>query len=160
MENTQRTVDEFTELVERQGLHAALAYLNRRTRHRYTALYRFDPPMLRNVCLYDRENPALNIVGDSPILDTYCSIVEERVQTFLTSDSFEDERLELHPARAWIRAYCGAPVVDRNGACVGSLCHFDLRPRLVPDTEIPLLERIAGLLVEACCRNARGAQRA
>lgn len=160
MENTQSVVCEFTELLEHEGLHSALAFLNRRTRHRYTVLYRFEPPMLRSVCQYDRENPALHVGSDSPMHETYCSIVGDSETTFSTPDALGDERLDTHPARASIQAYCGAPVVNRNGVCVGSLCHFDLRPRLIPETEIPVLERIAGLLGESCTLAAQeGAHR-
>jgi GAF domain-containing protein len=150
VENTQSIVAEFRQLFDEKGLHPALAYLNARTRHRYTGLYRFDPPMLRNVGLYDRENPALHTGGDSPMQETYCSIVGDRGAVFFTPDALGDARLATHLARATVQAYCGAPVVDGRGTCVGTLCHFDVRPRLVPETEIPVMERIGKLLAAAC----------
>jgi GAF domain-containing protein len=164
VESTQSVVGEFTVLLEHEGLHSALAFLNRRTRHRYTGLYRFEPPMLRSVCLFDRENPSLHIGGDSPMQETYCSIVGQLEGSFSTSDAPGDERLATHPARVSVQAYCGSPIVNDAGTCVGSLCHFDVRPRLVPANEIPVLEVIARLLAEACVTGpktgARGTQRA
>lgn len=157
MENTQSVVAEFETIYDRHGLHDALAFLNARTRHRYTGVYRFDPPMLRNVCLYDRENPLLRMGGDSPMNETYCSIVGERAAPFTTPDSLGDASLEAHPARANVQAYCGAPVEDGGGRCVGTLCHFDVRPRLVPETEIPIMERVAQLLTGAIRGNAQPA---
>ena len=68
----------------------------------------------------------------------------------LHSDALGDARLVTHLARATVQAYCGAPVVDGRGTCVGTLCHFDVRPRLVPETEIPVMERIGKLLAAAC----------
>jgi GAF domain-containing protein len=146
VENTQLVVTEFVTIFDGRGLHEALGFLNARTRHRYTGLYRFDPPMLRNLCLYDRENPRLHVGGDSPMNETYCSIVGERATPFTTADALGDESLATHPARADVQAYCGAPVTDGGGHCLGTLCHFDLRPRLVPETEIPIMERVALLL--------------
>lgn len=159
MENTQSVVGEFATIFDRSGLHAALAFLNARTRHRYTAVYRFEPPMLRNVCLYDRENPSLHVGGDSLMHETYCSIVGDRAISFSTADSLADPQLTGHPSRGSVQAYCGAPVVDEHGTCIGTLCHFDPRPRLVPETEILVMERVGALLADTCAHAASGPRR-
>jgi GAF domain-containing protein len=159
VENTQSVVAEFGTILDTKGLHAALGFLNARTRHRFTALYRFELPMLRSVCLYDRENPAVRIAGDSLMQETYCSFVWDRAGHFATADALGDERLISHPNRYSVQAYCGAPVVDDAGICVGTLCHFDGRPRLVPETEIPVMERIGRLLVAACAASRPADQR-
>jgi hypothetical protein len=139
-------VQEFASVLNGSGLHAALAFLNGRTRHRYTGVYRFDPPLLRNVCLFDRENPPLALGGDVPMAETYCSLVGERAALFGTPNAARDERLVGHPARDVVRAYCGVPLRGGDGRCIGTLCHYDLRPRLTPDREIPLMERAAALI--------------
>jgi GAF domain-containing protein len=138
--------------LERDGVRGALRYLNQRTRHRYTGIYRFDPPMLRSIVLYDRENPALQVGSDTRIEQSYCSLVrdDERPVTIADADADADPRLLVHPARARYQAYCGTPVRDGDGRCVGSLCHFDSRPRLVPECELPLLARAAELLGPYC----------
>ena len=46
------------------GIIGALRFLNARTRYRYTGLYHAEPPFLRNVQLFDRENPTLNVSGE------------------------------------------------------------------------------------------------
>ena len=148
-EKTAVAVDaerEFASVLNGAGLHAALAFLNARTRHRYTGVYRFDPPLLRNVCLFDRENPPLTLGGDVPMAETYCSLVGERGAPFDTPDAAADDRLVRHAARATVRAYCGVPLRGADGRCIGALCHHDLRPRLTPDREIPLMERAAALI--------------
>ena len=152
MENTQSVVAEFRSIFDRKGLHAALAYLNARTRHRFTGVYRFEPPMLRSVCLYDRENPALHVGSDAKMSETYCSIVGAETEWFATANADADTRVNEHPARVNFQAYCGAPVVDGGGACVGTLCHFDQRPRLIPETEIPVMEQIGRLLAAMMAR--------
>lgn len=147
----------FELLLEREGMHGALAFLNARTRHRFTGVYRFDPPMLRNVCLFDRENPTLRLGGDSPMRETYCSLVGEVNAPFLTNDAAADARLAEHPARASVIAYCGVPLRGEGGLCFGTLCHFDLRPRLAPLGELPLLERVAPIVARASAHAVQAA---
>lgn len=133
-------------LLETSGLHAVLEYLNGRTRHRYTGVYAFDPPTLRSLCLYDRENPGVVRGGDTPMAETYCSIVGADGVPYATADAGREPRLASHPARANVIAYCGVPLRDSSGRCFGTLCHFDLRPRLVPTEEIPILYHVAGMV--------------
>lgn len=133
-------------LLESSGLHAVLADLNTRTRHRYTGVYAFDPPTLRSLCLFDRENPGIIRGGDTPMVESYCSIVGGDAAPYATADASRELRLNGHPARASVLAYCGVPLRDDAGTCFGTLCHFDVRPRLVPADEIPVLEQVALLI--------------
>ena len=144
-------------LLEAQGLHAALGFLNARTRHRFTGAYRFDPPLLRSCCLFDRENPTLRLGGDTPMRETYCSLVGHAAAPFWTNDAEWDARLAEHPARGSVLAYCGVPLRTDDGACFGTLCHFDLRPRLAPLGELPLLEHVAPLVARVVTRAGRAA---
>jgi len=119
-------------------VHTALAYLNARTRFRFTGIYRVDPPMLRNVHLFDRENPALNVSGKAcPLDDTYCSITAGTDSPFTTSEAGVDPRLVLHAARDSVISYAGVPI--------RTLCHFDVRPRLIPAAEVPVLESVVAV---------------
>jgi GAF domain-containing protein len=141
--------------LRREGLPGALRFLNGRTRHRFTALYRFDPPWLRNVCTVDRENPELRLVADCRIRESYCSFVFEQGKQLVVEDAQSDARVAGHPKREALLAYCGVPVLDADGACVGTLCHFDPRPRLTPPSEVALLERAARLVASWVPRAAR-----
>lgn len=125
------------------GLAPALAYLNSRTRHRFTGVYLFDPPLLRNLALFDRENPLLRTGCDVPMNETYCSIVGDRGAPFATENAPDEEELVQHPARLSVLSYCGVPLVGEDGRCIGTLCHFDDRPRLIPYGELPLLRQAA-----------------
>lgn len=127
-------------------IHTALAYLNARTRFRFTGIYRVDPPMLRNVHLFDRENPALNVSGKAcPLEDTYCSITARTDTPFTTSEAGVDPRLVLHAARDSVISYAGVPIRMADGRVWGTLCHFDVRPRLIPPAEVPVLESVVSL---------------
>jgi GAF domain-containing protein len=98
------------------------------------------------VALFDRENPAQQVGADSPMSETYCSIVGETERPFATDDAAADARLAGHPALETVVSYCGALVRDARGAAVGTLCHFDVVPRPVPAAEVPVMEAVAALL--------------
>lgn len=130
-----------------RGAHAVLATLNARTRFRFTGLYRVEQPMLRNVALFDRENPMLRAAGQcSALTDTYCNIVAANALALAVADAATDGRLIGHPARGSVLSYVGVPVRDRAGRVAGTLCHWDTRPRLAPAGELVVLERVAALL--------------
>ena len=143
---TRRSVRLFQEVFREQGLHAALGFLNARTRHRYTGAYRFEPPMLRSVALFDREQPRLNAAVVRPLQDTYCALVASTGRPFTTENSLDDLELRGHPARNEIVAYHAEPLFDSESRCFGSLCHWDVRPRLVSPDEVQVLREIAPLI--------------
>jgi GAF domain-containing protein len=147
----------FERRLRSDGLAAALAMLNQRTRFRFTGLYRVVPPKLHNVALYDRENPTLSIAGAVTALDeTYCSIVQELGRAFRVSDAPGEARLRAHPARESVQSYAGVPVRLPGGRVLGTLCHFDGRPRIMPASEVAVLLEVAPLLV-SCLEPSAGA---
>ena len=142
---TRRVVREVRARLSGDGVLAALAWLNARTRFRFTGLYRAEPPLLRNLYLVDRENPALNVSGEiCPLDETYCAITCASDAEFTTSDARRDGRLVEHPARRSVISYAGVPVRLGAGA-QGTLCHYDLRPRLLPPTELVHLDAVASV---------------
>jgi len=145
--------------LRQHGMYAALELLNLRTRYRYTGVYQFAPPLLRNVCLFDRENPRVRTMDDLVLHDSYCGIVARSGESFAVKNSLTDERLTTHPARATIIAYHGFPLRDATDRCFGSLCHWDVRPRLLPSGEAQLLHDVAPMIAHAVLfprRRARG----
>jgi len=138
---------ECTAIIAAHGVQPALEFLNGRTRFRFTGIYRVDPPHLCNVVLFDRENPHMNLSGEVTRLeDTYCSLVYAS-GPFETRDSLSDQRLERHASRSSIISYAGVPLRLLNGHLWGTLCHFDVRPRLLPQGERSVLESVAAALV-------------
>lgn len=126
------------------GVPCALEFLNARTRFRYTGLYRLVPPRLHNVALFDRENPAVAMAGVvCEMRETYCALTSAGNVPFQVTDAPNDARLVEHPARLAVQSYGGVPVRDVDGRVLGTLCHFDGRPRLLPAGELELLERVA-----------------
>ena len=132
------------DMLSSSDLTEVLRFLNQRARFRFTGVYRTDPPLLRNVCLFDRENPELLLGGDStPLERTYCGIVSSTRSPFYVEDAISDARLTTHAARESVVSYAGVPVRNAAGQVVGTLCHFDVRPRMLPEHEINVLEGVA-----------------
>ena len=141
---TSRIAAEVGLLLAGGDVHAALGVLNARTRFRFTGVYAVEAPHLRNVELFDRENPALNVSGAICRLDvTYCSITAATPAPFSTDDAGRDSRLVAHAARDSVVSYAGVPVRLADGRVRGTLCHFDHRPRLVPPGELVVLDAVA-----------------
>ncbi len=130
-------------MVERDGIRGALAFLNGRVPHRFTGLYRFDPPQLRNVLIYDELNPTLLLAEDARMEETYCSVVGRTEEPFWTDDAMADPRLEDHPARGSVRAYTGVLLEDAESEAFGTLCHFDVVPRPAPREDVGLMQAVA-----------------
>ena len=143
-----------TSLLAGADIDGALRYLNGRTRFRFTGLFRVDPPVLRNVRLVDRENPTLNVSGTVSSVDIgYCGVACASRAPFVTADSREDPRLESHPARASMISYAGVPIRMPGGITWGTLCHFDVRPRLIRPAEVTILEAATPRMAEWIARN-------
>lgn len=145
-------VEAAEEILETEGVRAALRFLNSRAPHRFTGVYRPEPPVLRSVLLFDRENPGLLAGTDAPLRETYCSVVAGTGAPFATADSDEDERVSGHPAGDTVRAYSGVPLRDASGATLGTLCHFDVVPRPIPEDELALMQELAPKILEALRR--------
>ena len=138
-----------TRILRDGGIRKALQYLNARTRYRFTGIYHVEAPLLRNVHLFDRENPTLDCSGAVTRLDeTYCSITSATSAPFSTPDASRDARLRDHAARESVLCYAGVPIRMPSGSTWGTLCHFDLRPRLMARGEIAVLEAVMPVVAE------------
>ncbi len=142
-------VSMFSRILQMQGVHGALRFLNSRASHRFTGIYRFDAPTLRNVSLLDADEPTLKKGDDAPLDATYCSIVGIFERPFTTEDASLDPRLVGHVARDSVQSYCGVLLRSASGAPFGTLCHFDLVPRDVPVDDVALMEAVAPMLMAA-----------
>ncbi|GAA4362393.1 hypothetical protein GCM10023185_30290 [Hymenobacter saemangeumensis] len=138
-------IGEFTEILQQQGVHAALKYLNGRTPHRYTGIFRFDGDMLRNEALYDRYQPDLEQGADAPMANTYCSLVGRQQAPLEIHDASTDQRVK-GLIDTPVVSYCGVLIRDSHGRAYGTLCHYDLQRCQERTTDLPLLEAAAKLL--------------
>lgn len=142
-----RTLEALQAALKEGGPDAALAYLNRGVAHRYTAAYRFDGELLRNVLLCDKlDKVRPDFLLAVPFKHSFCQFVL-RDQAFRTEDSRNDRRLDGNPYQGVVISYHSVPLTaEPGGELWGTLSHFDMRSHPLPEDEFRLLEEAARLL--------------
>jgi len=121
-----------------QDTDAALAFLNAGVPHRYSAVYRIDGGILKNVFLHDKAGELRpDFLAEVPFEVSFCQFVI-REGHFQTRDSGADPRLDGHPYQGVMVSYHGVPILC-DGAIWGTLCHFDVVPHILTDDEFQLL---------------------
>lgn len=144
----RREINDFTQILRQQGVHAALKYLNGRTPHQYTGIFRFDGAILRNEALYDRYQPALQKGADAPMEATYCSLVGQTQKPLEITDAAFDARVK-GKVETPVVSYCGVLIRDVQGQPFGTLCHYDMRRCEERTSDLPLLQAAADMLYRA-----------
>ena len=129
------------------GVRSALVRLNGYSAHRFTALFRFDGPTLHNLHLVDHLDAGVERCPDMPVEESYCVFVRELAARFMTEDADTDGRVSGHPKQELIKSYCGLPLQTSTGELFGTICHFDYAALPFAESEILVLEDIAGHLV-------------
>jgi GAF domain-containing protein len=141
-----RNLEMFSAILQAEGPAAALTYLNEGVPHRYSAVYRFAGPMLRNVLLHDKAGEMRpEYLAAVPFDKSFCQFVL-RDSSFRTDDSATDPRLEGHPYQGVVVSYHSVPLVSDAGELWGTLSHFDMAPLPLSDDEFELLQGAARLL--------------
>lgn len=129
-------------ILREQGVHAVLKVLNSRTPHRFTAIYRYDPPTLRNVLLVDAFDPELRTGGDVAMADAYCVMVGRERRSIVFDDAACDPRFAQLP-NSPVVCYCGVLLSTSDGVPFGTLCHYDVARCDVNTNDVTVLEAIA-----------------
>lgn len=143
----QREIDEFGAILSQQGITAALKYLNNRTPHRYTGIFRFDGDTLRNEALFDRFDPNVAKGDDVPMRVTYCSLVGKQQVPLEINDATADERVR-GLIDTPVVSYCGVLIRDAAGQPYGTLCHYDMQRCQERTSDLLLLEAASALLYQ------------
>ena len=145
----RQVVARFREVLVSHGLLEAMRYANAQSVHRFTALYYFDGPILRNLLLVDGQDPSVRRCPDLPVLESYCVYVREAVARFQVEAAPGDARVEGHPKQHVVQSYCGIPILAADGTLWGTICHFDYAPRHFDDDEVAVLEAVAPMVMRA-----------
>ena len=90
-------------------------------------------------------------IGETPRDMSFCAHALLEPSVMIVPDALLDPRFADNPIVVndpRIRFYAGCPLVLRNGACVGTLCLIDTRPRQLDAAGIRLLKDLAGLVLE------------
>ncbi|MCU1286837.1 MAG: luxQ 8 [Acidobacteriales bacterium] len=152
-------VCDFALALEEQGLFEALQLLNQGSIYRFTGVYQFEKPdWVRSVVLFDRKNPDLRIGADVPWKDSYCMMTANDGKSCEIADSLTDPRLKKHTAREVVRAYCAVLLRYSDGRSLGTLCHFDLKPQLVPPGTFESLDAVRPALEQFLCAGVNCSQ--
>ncbi len=90
-------------------------------------------------------------ITETPRDMSFCAhaIVERSIMVIpdaLLDPRFADNPIVVNDPR--VRFYAGCPLVLHSGACVGTLCLIDTRPRQLDEAGIRLLKDLAGLVLE------------
>lgn len=125
-------VRDFHTVLDLQGLHEALGFLNRRSGHRFTAVHRFDRDMVRGVHLFDRTDPKKQRGKDWPLDETLDAVVKAERRPLVSADTRSDVRLAERTIGGDVRSYCGVLLRNLDGTPFGTVCHYDVVP--VPST--------------------------
>lgn len=132
---------EFQHELNMYGLINALRYLNKRTPHRYTGLYKFNGDILTNIAKYDKYTDGMLHDDDVPVSTTYCSIVRTD-QSLEITDSSTDRQVK-NKIDTPVISYFGVLINDAKGIPFGTLCHYDLKRCEERINDFPLLKAAA-----------------
>jgi CheY-like chemotaxis protein len=139
-------VRDFHTVLDLQGLHEALGFLNRRTGHRFTAVRRFDRDVVRGVHLFDRTDPKKQRGKDTPLDESLDAVVKAERRPLVVADTRAEPRLADHTIAGGVRSYCGVLLRNLDGTPYGTVCHFDLVPVPVTSESLNFLLLAAPLL--------------
>jgi hypothetical protein len=120
-------VVEFRRTLKADGLWAGMRYLNKLSPYRYSAVFRFEGAMLRNVCLVDREQPDVRECPEMPVTESYCVYVQDAGAEFAVEHARMDCRVLGHPKAGCFQSYYGVPLIADDSRLIGTICHFDER---------------------------------
>jgi GAF domain-containing protein len=86
----------------------------------------------------------------TPIDMSVCQYIIANGQPIILEDAKVDPVFKNHPAvrSGAVAAYLGAPLIDPDGNAIGTLCVFDIKPRLWSTDHVQNLTDIAELLME------------
>ena len=144
--HTTRSFAALSSTLATQGAQAAIQYLNAGVAHRFTAVYRLDGGMLRNVMLYDKLGEICpEYLAEVPLATSFCQFVL-RDGVFKTSNTAADPRLDGHPYQGVLICYHGVPLLSATGELWGTLCHFDVQELTLSDAEFELQQQASKLL--------------
>ena len=86
----------------------------------------------------------------------FCAHVVYNREPMIVPDTFQDKRFADNPLvinDPRIRFYAGCPLILPDGACIGTLCVVDTRPRPQEVSDVACLRDLADLVVQEIQHN-------
>ena len=137
-------------------LFGALRVLNQTTDYRFTGIYLLDGRWVRSVLLFDKECPNVQIGHDILWDESYCSITAMDGTQCEITNSLTDPRLAKHAAREAVQSHCGVLLRSPDREPLGTLCHFDVRPRDIPTGALDTLKGLRSIIENLLWRRVSG----
>ena len=141
-----KELNSFTTLLSQEGLLGALRFLNKRTPHRYTGVYKYDGKFLKNIIKYDEFLDVIVEDEKVPLEVTYCSLVKDMGQLQIL-DATEDDRVK-GVIETPVVSYGGVLIEDERNAPFGTLCHYDFKRCQERITDLPLLKLASSIIYQ------------
>lgn len=143
---TSEIMRSLEQVLESNGVQAAVELLNARVPHRYTCVFELKGGVLRSLYVFDKQKQftpdSLKVVQ---LKDSFCQFVL-RDGIFATFSSSNDERVEAVTATKAFEAYVGVPLLDNFGEIFGTLCHIDASALDLASEEFLIFEKAARLI--------------
>ena len=95
----------FANLLQGDGVRAALYSLLRLTDYRFISIFRFKDGKATSAVHVDREDLSVLQAAEVPETATYCCYVRDGNGAFVTADALLDSRTASHAAREAVRSY-------------------------------------------------------
>lgn len=146
---TRIAFDSFARRLADEGVRPALAWLLGLSDYRFIGIFRFANGKAAAAVHVDREHPQVLRSDEVPDTATYCCYVRDSRGVFTTANALLDERLDGHVAREAVAANCGVPIMNSEGAILGTLCHYDVVPRDPAQIDLPLMLQVASRLAQS-----------
>ncbi|RYX91455.1 MAG: hypothetical protein EOO28_25470 [Comamonadaceae bacterium] len=132
--------------LDADGMAGALAFLNARVPHRFTAIFRLEEPNLRLIHFHDSTgNPPLEVIRLIPVGRSLCKFAL-RNGSWVTEDAKADPESSSAPMSEIMVSYVGLPLQGPASQLIGTFCHFDTESKPLPDGEFEFLEQAVKLL--------------
>jgi len=96
--------------------------------------------------------------GETSRESSFCAHVVYNRKVMIVPDTLRDPRFADNPhvvGEPRIRFYAGAPMILRDGSCVGTLCLVDMRARAIEGESIGLLEDLRDLALQELERGSQ-----
>lgn len=133
-------------ILKKEGLKAAVKYLNSRVSYRFTTVYRLENAIFHVVVTVDKLDEQLLIASSStPFSESLCRF-PVLYGTFSTSDTASDPRLKGQSYMTEVGSYSGVQLRLANGELYGTFCHFDFAKQSISHFEYQFLQLATQLI--------------